>query len=264
MPSAKAKNLKSSPALASGKASKSAVSAKAAKRSPRKRADNLPGELDKVAEVLEKMTERIVDGMYEIGARLPAEGALAREFGVSRTVMREAMRGLRARGLVEMSQGKLARVKPAAPAATVDSLNLLLRRNRASLLHLAEARYPLEGEIAALAARKANSEHLRQLEQSVHDLAVAADLDARIEADIRFHHILAQATGNPVLILLLETLAAFMHQSRRKTLAFSGVDIALSGHRAILAAVMARNPEAAHAAMNDHLTAATRDLANAP
>ena len=217
-----------------------------------------------VTEVLEKLIERIVDGVYEVGEKLPAEGELARQFAVSRTVLREAMRSLRARGLVEMSQGKMARVKPADPASTVESLSLLLRRNRASLLHLAEARHPLEGEIAALAARRANQEHLRQLELAVHDLAVVKELDARIEADLRFHHVLAQATGNPVFILLLETLAGFMYQSRRKTLAYSGVDVALAAHRAILAAVRAGNPEMARKAMNQHLTAAKRDLSSAP
>lgn len=265
MPRAKTTILKPSSARVVGAApSDPARSPKASGRKPGKRVKTPLGETDMVTEVLEKLTARIVDGVYEVGARLPAEGELARQFAVSRTVLREAMRSLRTRGLVEMSQGKMARVKPADPAPTVESLGLLLRRNRASLLHLAEVRHPLESEIAALAARRANQEHLRQLEQTIHDLAVAKELDARIEADILFHHILAQATGNPVFILLLETLVGFMHQSRRKTLTYSGVDVALAGHRAILAAVRAGNPETARKAMNQHLMAAKRDLSNAP
>lgn len=59
---------------------------------------------------------------------------------------------------------------------------------------------------AALAAESANDEHPRQLERAVHDLATASQLEARIEADVRFHRILAEATGNPVFVLLLGTL----------------------------------------------------------
>jgi DNA-binding FadR family transcriptional regulator len=123
-----------------------------------------------VATVLHRLTEHIVQGEFDESGWLPSEGELTKAFGVSRTVVREAMRSLRAHGLVEVSQGRPPRVKPPDSQATVASLRLLLRRNKATLLHLAEVRQPLEGEIAALAAERANDEHLRQLERSVHDL----------------------------------------------------------------------------------------------
>ena len=128
---------------------------------------------DMVGSVLRQLTDHIVAEDFEPGGVLPAEGELAKSYGVSRTVIREAMRSLRAQGLVEVSQGKPPRVNPPDSKATVASLDLLLRRNRATLLHLVEVRRPLECEIAALAAQRANDEHLRQLHRAIHDLAVA-------------------------------------------------------------------------------------------
>lgn len=217
---------------------------------------------DMVATVLDRLTEHIVMGDFDANGLLPSEGDLAKSFGVSRTVIREAMRSLRAQGLIEVSQGRPARVKPPDSQATVASLRLLLRRNKATLLHLVEVRQPLEGGIAALAAERANDEHLRQLERAVHDLAAASQLGDRIEADVRFHRILGEATGNPVFVLLLETLAEFLRESRQKTLAYSGVEQALAGHRAIFEAVRKHDRGKAGEAMQEHLGMAARDLQN--
>jgi GntR family transcriptional regulator, transcriptional repressor for pyruvate dehydrogenase complex len=215
---------------------------------------------DMVATVLDRLTEHIVQGDFDESGTLPSEGKLTKSFGVSRTVVREAMRSLRAQGLVDVSQGRAPRVKPPDSKATVASLRLLLRRNKATLLHLVEVRQPVESEIAALAAERANDEHLRQLERAVHDLAAASQLEARIEADVRFHRILGEATGNPVFVLLLETLADFLRESRQKTLAYSGVEQALAGHRAVLEAVRRHDSTKARETMHDHLGRATRDL----
>ncbi|MBI4659478.1 MAG: FadR family transcriptional regulator [Verrucomicrobia bacterium] len=215
---------------------------------------------DLVATVLKQLTDEIMSGRFEPGVALPPEGELAKSHDVSRTVIREAMRSLRAQGLVEMSQGRAARVRPPDPEAVVASLDMLLRRNCATLLHLVEVRRPLESEIAALAAERANDEHLRQLERAVHDLGAASGLQDRIEADVRFHRILAEATGNPVFVLLLETLAGFLRESRQRTLAYSGVESALQWHRAVFQAVRARDANKAREAMQEHLRWAARDL----
>ena len=215
---------------------------------------------DMVAAVLNQLTDHIVAESFGPEGVLPPEGELAKSFEVSRTVIREAMRSLRAQGLVEVSQGRLARAKPPDPKAAIASLEILFRRNQASLLHLVEVRRPLESEIAALAAERANEVHLRQLESAIHDLGAARTLDQRIEADVAFHRRLGEATGNPVFVLLLETLAGFLRESRRKTLVYSGAELALKGHRAVYRAVRARDPAQARAAMQEHLCLAGRDL----
>ena len=173
--------------------------------------------------------------------------------GVSRTVLREAMKHLQAQGLVLMSQGKRPRVRPADPQAAVESLDLLLQRSEGSLGHLVEARRPLECEIAGLAAERATPEHVEAAQAAIESLRVAKSLDEQIEADVRFHRVLAQATGNPVFLTLLDTVAGLLRESRRRTIGKHGMGVAVDHHAGILDAIRRRDPAAARAAMGHHL-----------
>src|SRR5262245_40102200 len=135
---------------------------------------------------------------------LPSEAELGERLGVSRTVLREALKHLQAQGLVVLSQGRRARVRAADPRATIESLDVLLRRSEGSLLHLVEVRRPLEAEIVEIAARRATPEALAEAEAAIDAQERATTLDAQIDADLRFHRALAKATGNPVFALLLD------------------------------------------------------------
>ena len=231
------------------------------RRSPAKRRRLKPVDRpDMVAAVLEQLGEQIMNGGFGPDGVLPPEGTLAETFGVSRTVIREAMRTLRAQGLVEVSQGRAPRVKPAGPEAAIASLELLLRRSEGSLLHLLEARRPIESEIARLAAERATPEQIEQLEQENLRLRQASSLDERVEADVQFHRLLAESAGNPVFGLLLETIAGLLRESRRQTIAQSGIEIAAAGHTAILEAVRRHDGNRAKDAMLEHLQLAERDL----
>jgi GntR family transcriptional repressor for pyruvate dehydrogenase complex len=191
---------------------------------------------------------------------LPSEGQLAQMLGVSRTVLREAMKHLQAQGLVVLSQGRRARIKPADPAAAIESLETLLRRTDNSLRHLIEARRPLESEIAALAARRAGADHLERASLALGALETAATLDDQVEADVRFHRVLAEATGNPVFLLLLDTLAGLLRASRYESIGKHGRLAAVEGHRLILEAVARRDPSAARDAMLAHMDWNERQL----
>lgn len=218
------------------------------------------GRSDRVTDVLRQLSDQITSGAFGHDGALPAEGALAATFGVSRTVVREAMRTLRAQGLVEVSQGRPPRVKPADAKATVTSLALLLRRSQGTLLHLIEARRPLESEIALLAAERAKPADFDHLQESIDRLTSARTLPERVRADVDFHRILAETCGNPVFCLLLETISGLLDESRRRTLTQSGSEIAAVGHLAVLAALRRRDGAAAKSAMLEHLTLAERDL----
>lgn len=186
--------------------------------------------------------------------RIPSQGELTRMLGVSRTVLREAIKLLEARGLVSIEQGKRMRVKPVGPQASIDSLDAMLQRTEGSLLHLVEVRRPLESEIAALAAERADARHLQRAAQAVRDLEDAATLEDRIAADSRFHRLLAEATGNPVFVALLNTIDGLLHASRAHTIGTFGAHAALEGHKDILEALTRRDPTAAREAMRRHLT----------
>lgn len=206
------------------------------------------------------MRQQILSGRFGGDGVLPGEFTLGQEFGVSRTVAREAMRVLRAQGLVEVSQGCRPRVKPPDPQVAVDSLGALLYRSSSSLVELNEVRLPLEAKIAELAALRATPEHHAQLRKAIEDLDGAESLEAGVEADVRFHRLLAEATGNSVFVLLLQTISSLLEASRRRTLMRSGVQVANAGHRRILEAVLAEDSRAAADAMLEHILAAGQDL----
>ena len=194
--------------------------------------------------------------------RLPSQGELSEEFGVSRSVVREAMRVLQARGFVDVSQGSRPRVIPASPDVVIESLTTFVRRSEFSLLQLWEMRTPLEAEIAMLAARRITPEKLAELKASVIALREAADLEAQIDADIWFHRVLAEASDNPLFGIILDVLADQLRASRRQTLVRSGVSMALGYHQRILNAVEARDTAAAHREMISHMEQTRRDLEN--
>lgn len=213
-----------------------------------------------VERVVDSLREKIMSAAYGAEGELPPQSDLCRELGVSRTVVREAMQRLQSQGLIEISQGRRPRIRPAGHGAIAESIQVLMRRTDASLLHLAEVRLPLEAEIAARAAQRITSEALEALRRAVTDLQAAPCAASQIEADVRFHRILAEASGNPLFVYVLDALAELLHASRRETIGFGGVEPALQGHRQILAAVENRDPEAARCAMQDHLRASLRDV----
>jgi DNA-binding FadR family transcriptional regulator len=135
-----------------------------------------------------------------------------------------------------------------------------LQRADHSLLNLTEVRLQLETAIAALAAERATDEQVAAMEETNQRLAGPGTLDQRIDADLRFHALLAEATQNPVFGVLLEPLAHLMRLSRKATLGRTGAERAVAGHRAILEAIRRAAPDAARRAMLEHLTMAEQDL----
>jgi GntR family transcriptional regulator, transcriptional repressor for pyruvate dehydrogenase complex len=216
--------------------------------------------IDLVREVSERLREQIIAGAFDADGAIPSEGQLGQTLGVSRTVIREAMRSLAAQGLVEVSQGRQPRVKPADPQTVVDTFNTYVRRGDHSLLDLVEVRRPLEAAIAALAAQRATPADIERLEDAFRQQTAARTKLRRVETDIFFHDLLAKATGNPIFNLLLDAVGGLMRRSREETLVHKGVERSLAGHRAILAAVKLHDPEAARQAMLEHFVNAEQDL----
>lgn len=215
---------------------------------------------DMVATVLQNMRAKILSGQFGQDGMLPSEGDIAQSYGVSRTVIREAMRGLRAQGLVEVSQGRTPRVKPSDPQTVISSLSTLLQRGGGTLLHLLEVRRPLETEMVALAAERARPDDIAKLEGTIVELKKPLSLEKQIQVDGNFHRALAETAGNPIFGLLLDTVAGLLHESRLRTISHSGVDIVIRHHSKILDAVKRHNAQDARKAMLDHLLMAENDL----
>tara|TARA_R110002096_G_scaffold238581_18_gene430217 strand:- start:2535 stop:3260 length:726 start_codon:yes stop_codon:yes gene_type:complete len=213
-----------------------------------------------VTRAVEALRLFILEEMIEPGAELPSQGELAEKLGVSRTVIREAMRILESQGLVEISQGKLPRVLPANTQVVIDGLSTLMERSSVTLLDVLEVRRPVEIEAAVQAAEKATDEHLRQMREANDALAKAKTIEEQILADMRFHKIVAEATGNPVFGIVLDVMAQFLFESRRKTLKQSGAKVALRHHNQLLNAIEERDLAKARQAAADGMHQTEADL----
>jgi GntR family transcriptional regulator, transcriptional repressor for pyruvate dehydrogenase complex len=215
--------------------------------------------------VIERLEELVFDS-FEPGDTLPAEGKLAEALGVSRLTVREATRSLEARGLLEITQGRRPRVAAPNGALVGDFFQNAVRRDPRALLDLLEVRRALEVHIAGLAAKRATKGDLADMEMSIAAMRVGGERpDAFHAADVRFHENLAAASGNRLLVFLIEAFAEPLRESRLRS--FAGhrarggeVDDVIEQHQAILDAVEARNSKAAANAMREHLRQTEEDL----
>ncbi|WP_037064214.1 FadR/GntR family transcriptional regulator [Pseudonocardia acaciae] len=200
----------------------------------------------------ELLLARVTDGRLAIGGRLPGETALAAELGVGRSTVREAIRELAGRGVLESRQGAGVFVVAAEPAEDWDAV---LRRSR--IADVVEGRVAVEVEAARLAARRRTPNDLRTLRRRLADRAEAGGDAAFVDADLRFHRAVVAAAHNPVIA---EMFASFAPRIRRAMLDFLAArrpgaarPDAADAHRAIAEAVRDRDPDRAAAVSRAHL-----------
>jgi GntR family transcriptional repressor for pyruvate dehydrogenase complex len=207
-------------------------------------------------QIVQQVEESILSGQLKPGDQLPAERDLAQSFGVSRTAVREAVKTLREKGLVEAFSGRGTFVTNGTSQAIRQSLDLMIRINQQEgSAHLAELRLVLEPEIAGLAASRIDGQLLGTMREM---LAIMErnlqDREAYIEADLDFHLALAEAAGNPLILSLLDSIVGLLREQRSRIFEVEGgPERGQYHHKRILVAVEQRNSEAARSAMREHL-----------
>lgn len=214
---------------------------------------------EKIAHSIE---EQIRNGEITPGEKLLSERELCEKYGVSRTAVREAVKALREKGLVEVQPGRGTFVSNNTTDVMTDFLDTVLHMNRSDdiLDHLLEVRNILEPEIAALAAKMATPDDMVRLQQIVVEMDEIViseqkyDSDLFIEANVRFHRALADATQNPILSTLTEPINRLIRQQRayRRT-EYQGAVHAQEGHKSILKSIERRSSDAARAWMHAHI-----------
>src|SRR5579859_1744037 len=207
-------------------------------------------------QIVQQVEESILKGQLKPGDQLPAERDLAQRFGVSRTAVREAVKTLREKGLVEAYSGRGTFVTDGTSQAMRQSLDLLVRVNQhEGSLHLAELRQVLEPEIAARAATRIDEPLLATMREAVAVMdRNLHDPDAYVEADLDFHLALAEAVGNPIILSLLDSIVGLLREQRGRIFEVDGgPERGQFHHKRILAAIEQRDPEAAREAMRAHL-----------
>jgi GntR family transcriptional regulator, transcriptional repressor for pyruvate dehydrogenase complex len=218
-------------------------------------------------QIVQQVEESIVKGVLKPGDQLPPERELAQQFGVSRTAVREAVKALREKGLVEAYPGRGTFITDGTSYAIRQSLDRMVKIGQTEGSgYLVEVREILEPEIAALAATRADDENLGAMREAVAVMdAARGDSDAFIEADLDFHLALAEAAANPLILTLIDSIVGLLREQRTRIfLVEGGPERGQYHHKRVLEAVEHRDPIGAREAMKAHLRQVREDSRHAP
>ena len=210
---------------------------------------------NKVYEEVARQIERLILKKLQPGDKLPSERELAEALGVSRGSIRDAIRSLELLGLVEPRQGAGTIVREVTADALVNPLANMLVRQREQVVELLDFRKMLEPPLAGRAATHASSEEISELEEILEPQEAKLNKgNLAIGEDSDFHYTVALASGNTIVLKLLDVLMDMLRDTRERSLQLAGrPQKSLAGHKRILAAIKRRDAEAATAAMRRHI-----------
>ncbi|HAM54154.1 MAG TPA: GntR family transcriptional regulator [Candidatus Rokubacteria bacterium] len=209
------------------------------------------------AEIVRQVKQLIAEGKLKSGDRLPPERDLAEKFVVSRTSVREALRALESRGLIEIRAGDGAFVRDISVETLIEPLALVILPHREAVGELFEARRLLEPAIATLAARRATPEEIAEMERILEAQGKeVAEGRTGVAQDAAFHAALAGSAHNRAISRIVNALMDLLTQSREESLQTPGRPArSHQDHLRILEAIRRRDEMAAHRAVLDHLIA---------
>jgi len=210
---------------------------------------------DKVYEGVAKQIERLILKKLRPGDKLPSERELAETLEVSRSSIRDAIRSLELMGLVEPRQGAGTIVREISSESLVNPLANALKRKEELIGELLDFRKMLEPQLAARAATRASPDEISAMETILErqERKLRAG-ESAISEDSEFHYAIALASGNSVVLKVLDTLMDLLRDSRERSLQVEGrPQKSLAGHRRIFGAIKRRDAEAAKVAMRRHI-----------
>lgn len=218
-------------------------------------------------QIVQQIEESIFKGELTEGSQLPAERDLAKQFGVSRTAVREAIKALQEKGLVDAFPGRGTFVTNGISNSMRRSLDRIIKSGETDGgACLAEVREILEPEIAALAAIRATDQDLANMREAIEVMDGAGpDSDAFIEADLDFHLALAEAAANPIVLSLIDSIVGLLREQRLRIFHVSGgPQRGQRHHRHIFDAIERHDAQGARAAMQSHLLQVREDSGSIP
>jgi GntR family transcriptional regulator, transcriptional repressor for pyruvate dehydrogenase complex len=210
---------------------------------------------NKVYEEVAKQIERLILKKLKPGDKLPSERELAETLRVSRSSIRDAIRGLELMGLVEPRQGAGTIVRETSVDALVNPFANALKRRQEMVSELLDFRQMLEPPLAARAATHASAEDVSEMEEILQrQEQKQSEGEAAVAEDTEFHYSIALASGNGVVLKVLDIVMDLLRETRERSLQVEGrPQKSLAGHRRILAAIKRHDAEAAKAAMRRHI-----------
>ncbi len=219
-----------------------------------------------LSQKIERRIEAAIrDKKLPIGAKLPTERELCESFGVSRTALREALRRLSARGLIEITKGSGMRVKGLNIKDAISSLNLYydLQFDRNLIVQFIEVRKIFEPQIVKLACQQRTENDLQEIAANLKSFAECNPDDTQLESDLdnKFHLLVAKASHNPIIQVTMEPIYTLL--PRMRNLIYSNIDgeklITLGYHTKIYEAIKAKNGEGAFLEAVNHLQHSTEN-----
>jgi GntR family transcriptional regulator, transcriptional repressor for pyruvate dehydrogenase complex len=222
-----------------------------------------------VEKVVDSLLRSISSGDLRPGDGLPSERDLSEQFAVSRTIIRESLRVLQAKGLIDVRSGRSA-VVTAMPASHItETIQLFVQGATAQELldeeKISEVRFTLEMRMVELACERATEADLTRMQEAVNAMAAASDVEEASAQDVEFHRLIASATYNALFAILLDSIGAVLMEIRRRSLSLQGRQAhAVEQHQRILDALVARDADLVRKAMSDHLLDSRRFYATDP
>jgi GntR family transcriptional repressor for pyruvate dehydrogenase complex len=202
------------------------------------------------------MLKTILSEQLQPGDRLPSERELGEQFGVSRTVVREAVRALVAKGLIEVRSGSGLRVAAVDASAVRESMSLYIQgSSNLDYPKVHEVRAMLEVQMAGLAAERRSKADIERLAEACGRMEAASkDVELAARADVEFHREIAKATHNDLYLVMLDAIGDALVEIRRRNLTRPpAMKNTLADHRRILDAIAGGASRKARDAMREHL-----------
>jgi GntR family transcriptional regulator, transcriptional repressor for pyruvate dehydrogenase complex len=210
---------------------------------------------NKVYEEVAQQIERLILKKLRPGDKLPSERELAEMLKVSRSSIRDAIRGLELRGLVEPRQGAGTIVRESAVEPLANPFAGALKRRKEMVSELLDFRKMLEPPLAARAATHASADEILEMEEILQRQdAKQGQGEPAVAEDAEFHYSVALASGNGVVLKVLDIIMDLLRDTRERSLQVEGrPQKSLAGHRRILAAIKRHDAEGAKSAMRRHI-----------
>jgi GntR family transcriptional regulator, transcriptional repressor for pyruvate dehydrogenase complex len=212
------------------------------------------------------LQDAIVRGDFAVGSSLPSERELMSRFKVSRTTVREALRGLGAQGLVEVRRGRSggSYVSNQMSKSLARSLDLFIKGQDIRFIDLVFARLAIEPAAAAQAALSRTDEQIEELRLCcVECESRFDDIDAFVEANLRWHKAVARASNNPLFAMFLASISSALHAATDLEVFDVKARKAVVGvHWQIYEAIRQGDPDAARRRMERHLAAYGQTLSS--